>query len=300
MRLNFFCILCLFFLVPSISTAQQFSFGPVNGINLSNIRGDLKYDQWKARPGPVNGLFLKTPLLGNWLSVRTGAEYISFYYKRQQTPTYYPNEFWRMNGLPGPGSSVVPENSIIMPPYYTTNTIDWHFLRIPLMLEWKTPGRISFGFGAGAHYSFLMNDEFTGKDKELKSDEYREENFPQSTDWGWILSSSLSYQVNNQWNLFLEGRTTWGKEVYMENPERKNGASELLFGVGYSPFTRQKTSRFGTFTGERIELLPHAGISFSNSTHEDEKKHYATLPGFNTGISVKYKTDSVFSFISGA
>ncbi|MFW5822425.1 MAG: hypothetical protein ACOCU7_03470 [Tangfeifania sp.] len=66
------------------------------------------------------------------------------------------------------------------------------------------PSGLSFGFGAGAHYSFLKNDEFTGKDKKLHSEEYREENFPPATDWGWILSSSLNYAVTSRCNIFLE------------------------------------------------------------------------------------------------
>ena len=86
------------------------------------------------------------------------------------------------------------QHSIIGPA--SSNHWDYHFLRVPLVLEWKTPGRLSFGYGVGAYCQFLMNDEFTGKDKELVSEEFREERFPPATDWGWIMSASLGYSIN--------------------------------------------------------------------------------------------------------
>ena len=177
---------------------------------------------------------------------------------------------------------------------------EYHFLRVPLMLEWKTPGRLSFGFGAGAHYSFLINDEFTGKDKELHSEEFREANFPHGTDWSWLLSASLNYAVNSRWNIFLEGCTTYGKEVSLESVDGKNGSTELLLGVGFSPFSKPMKEQEGPAPGRRIEILPHAGISFSKSADPDKKSDYAVLPGLNSGVSVKFRVDTAFSLVSGA
>ena len=148
-----------------------------------------------------------------WLTLRTGAEFTSFYYQERWNYTnYYTDPVpWDISYS---SSSFMPGGCIIGPSSPTK--WEYHFLRVPLMLEWKTPGRLSFGFGAGAHYSFLINDEFTGKDKELHSEEFREANFPHGTDWSWLLSASLNYAVNSRWNIFLEGRTTYGKEVSLE------------------------------------------------------------------------------------
>ena len=277
------------------SKAQELSFGPVSGINFSNLRGEMNYNTWSAKPGPVNGIFTKITL-GNWLALRTGAEFTSFnYQKKWNYSNYYtgpvPTDF-------SYSSSIAPGGCIIGPS--SPSNHDYHFLRVPLILEWKTPGRLSFGFGAGAHYSFLINDEFTGKDKELHSEEYREENFPPGTDWGWMLSASLNYAVSNRWSIFLEGRTTYGKEVYIENVEGKNGSSELLFGVGFSPFSTPKNEKNGDVLGRRIEIMPHAGISYSKSADPDKKNDYASLPALNSGVSVKFKTDTLFSLITGA
>lgn len=279
------------------STAQELTFGPVSGINFSNLRGEMTYNTWNANPGPVNGIFAKTTL-GNWLALRTGAEFTSFYYQEKWNYTdYYTGPVpWTSSDYSL--SSITPGGCIIGPSPPTK--WDYHFLRLPLMLEWKTPGRLSFGFGTGAYYSFLMNDEFTGKDKELHSDEYLEENFPPATDWGWILSASLNYSISNRWNIFLESRTTYGKEVYIEYMEGKNGSTELLLGVGFSPFSKTERNKTELLPGRRIEIMPHAGISFSKSADPDKKDDYALLPALNSGVSVRFKLDSAFSLISGA
>jgi len=285
----------MFFGFYLYSTAQELTFGPVNGINFSNLRGEMAYNTWSAKPGPVNGIFIKTTL-GNWLMLRTGAEFTSFYYQEKWKYTSYYTGAVPMD-ISYSNSSFTPGGCIIVPS--SPAKWDYHFLRVPLMLEWKTPGRLSFGFGAGAHYSFLMNDEFTGKDKELHSEEYREENFPPSADWGWMLSASLNYAISKQWNIFLEGRTTYGEEVYLENVDGKNGSAELLFGMGFSPFSKPAKKYEGPAPGRRLEILPHTGISFSKSADPDKKSNYAVLPGFNSGVSVKFRVDTAFSFISG-
>jgi hypothetical protein len=295
MRFQFVLSIILLSGFHLFSAAQELTFGPVSGINFSNLQGEMTYNTWNAKPGPVSGIFTKATL-GNWLALRTGAEFTSFYYQERWNYTNY---------YTGPvpmeisySSSIAPGGCIIGPSAPAKR--DYHFLRVPLMLEWKTPGRLSFGFGAGAHYSFLVNDEFTGKDKELHSDEYREENFPPATDWGWMLSASLNYAVNSRWNIFLEGRTTYGKEVYLESVDGKNGSTELLLGVGFSPFSKPVKEQEGPAPGRRLEILPHAGISFSKSADPDKKSDYAVLPGLNSGVSVKFRVDTAFSLVSGA
>jgi hypothetical protein len=295
MRFKFVLLVILFSGLHLFSVAQELTFGPVSGINFSNLRGEMTYNSWSAKPGPVNGIFAKTTL-GNWLALKTGAEFTSFYYQERWNYTgYYTGIVPTDNSYSS--SSFAPGGCIIGPP--SPNSWDFHFLRVPLMLEWKTPGRLSFGFGAGAHYSFLLNDEFTGKDKDLHSEEFREENFPPGTDWGWLLSASLNYAVNSRWNIFLEGRTTYGKEVYLESDKGKNGSSELLFGVGFSPFSKPAKAQDGPIPGRRLEMMPHVGISFSKSIDPDKKSDYAALPALNSGIAVKFKPDSAFSIISG-
>lgn len=296
MRFKFVLLVILFSGLHLFSVAQELTFGPVSGINFSNLRGEMTYNSWSAKPGPVNGIFAKTTL-GNWLALRTGAEFTSFYYQERWNYTSYYTGIVPTD-ISYSSSSVMPGGCIIGPP--SPAKWDYHFLRVPLMLEWKTPGKLSFGFGAGVHYSFLLNDEFTGKDKDLHSEEFREENFPPGTDWGWMLSASLNYSISNRWNIFLEGRTTYGKEVYLESVEGKNGFSELMFGVGFSPFSKPAKAQDGPMPGRRLEILPHAGISFSKSADPDKKSDYAVLQGINSGVSVKFLVDTAFSLVSGA
>ncbi len=293
--------ICLLFLVLLVINghlyAQELSVGPVSGINFSNLRGDLIYDTWSAKTGPVGGIFARFSF-GNWLALRSGAEFTSFYYQENRPrANYYSNP----NPILIPAyssSSIVPGGCIIGPSYPVA--LDYHFLRLPLLLEWSTPGRLSFGFNAGVYYSFLVNDEYTGKDKELYAREYQEDNFPPENDWGWMLSTTLDFSITEKWNVFLEGRTTYGKEIYYSSVEGKNGSTELLFGVGFSPFARPEREHSYRRIGRRIEVMPHTGVSFSKSVASKKKDDYAFLPALNSGVFIKFKIDSIFSLISGA
>src|SRR5690554_6775236 len=88
MRFKFILSFFLLTGIQMLSSAQKLTFGPVNGINFSNLRGEMTYNSWSAKPGPVNGIFAKTTL-GNWLALKTGAEFTSFYYQERWNYTGY-------------------------------------------------------------------------------------------------------------------------------------------------------------------------------------------------------------------
>jgi hypothetical protein len=135
-----FSVLVLLFIF-SFSFGQKLTIGTENGINFSNIHGNVKSGKWTGLPGPVNGLYLKHPL-GNWFSVQSGVNFTTLYYSNNVSPYYYGDYYYSY--YPYLSSSMLPSD--IAPPYrnyYTENT-RFSFLRVPLQLKFKTPGRLIF------------------------------------------------------------------------------------------------------------------------------------------------------------
>lgn len=288
----------IFLLSTSISNAQRFSFGIENGINYSNIRKKFDYERFESQPGPVNGIFAKYEV-GNWFVLQSGVNHTSIYFNETQYQHYY-DDYWMYSS-----SSYYPVSSSsslsIAPPHYSTqSTNKYSFLRIPLLVKFRTPGRLNFEIGGGYYYAFLTNDEFRGKDKDRFDKEYREDNFPDMTDWGWILESSVNYNINNQWSIFVSGKLTYGKEEYFENVEGKMGSTELTFGFGYNPFTKQKDFVRNDSLGHRISILPHTGINISRVRSKKNKGEYNSSIGFSSGVSIQLSFENSISILTGA
>lgn len=286
----------LFFVLlfyPAFS--QSFTTGIESGINFSNIRKDLDSDRFKSEQGPITGIFLKYEL-GNWFSVKTGVNHTVFSFN-EKNYYYYPPGFYPFSS----SSFWMPSlsSSSIAPSYFRYEQNDYSFLRIPLMITFKTSGRINVEFGGGISYAILTNDEFRGKDAKLFDKEYRDEHFPPMNDLEWVLGSSVNYNINDRWSLFVSGKVIYGEKEYFENIKGKIGSTELSFGAGYKLFA-PKSEIIPDSLGKRISILPHSGfnISKANSKNNKNKYHYST--GFSSGISLKYDMGQNFSLLSGA
>jgi hypothetical protein len=296
-KLSTLFVVLLFGIHPSI--AQNFSVGIESGINFSNINKSLDFDRYRSQPGPVNGMFIKYNL-GNWFVVQSGINHTTFYFSEIGNNQYYPSnsDMWHLSS-----SSYSPVSSLsyfIPPPNYY-NQSKFSFLRVPLFFKFKTPGKVYVELGGGAYYSFLTNDEFRGKDKNFYNKEYREENFPPMNDWGWILSSTINYNINSKWHVFINGQITTGKEEYVENVEGKMGSTELTFGVGYRPFLSDNQIQSNDSLGKRIRIIPHAGIVISNARNSYENgSQYKSSVGFSSGISLNFNVGDFTSLMSGA
>lgn len=285
-------IICFTFLWLTVQPvfAQKLTFGIENGINYSNLRKKFDYDRFASRPGPVNGLVVKYGL-GSRLVLQSGVNHTSYYFEEHRY-LYY-------DYMSAPSSSYIPglSSSIIAPPgsFYQEST-KYSFLRIPMLVKFRTPGRVNFEVGAGAYYAILTNDEYRGKDRDKYTEEYRDENFPKMNDWGWILASSVTYNINDKWCVFASGQLTYGHEKYIENAEGKMGSSEISAGIGYKPFGARQTP---DTTGQKISVLPHAGINISQAGSSENKSHYKSSVGFSTGVSLMFLTDNAVSFVTG-
>ncbi len=293
----------LFILLLSLSSfAQEISFGLESGINFSNINGDLRSGKWDSQKGPVNGFYTKY-LFGNWFAVQSGASFVTHYYKHISGNNYYPNPYPTDYYHYLSSSSYALSSDHSYYPYYSNNNWEFNFIRIPLLLKFKTPGKLRFEFGTGPYYSFFVNDEFTGKDKEFYINQYGDNNLLPANDWGWIFSAGLNYSVTDRFDVNLSAQTTKGKEVYIENVEGKNGSTEIILGVGYKLFP-SKTKRLSTkikndSIGNRVKLLPHSGIILPTAVTSESTETYSNSLGFTAGMSLEFVFQKDLSLISG-
>lgn len=288
-----FC-LSIFLFSVGIGYAQKLTIGIENGINFSNISKTFDYNRFKSEQGPVNGIFAKYQL-GNWFMLQSGINHATIHFN--ETGNHYYKDYW-INSSSSYYDPMLSSSSIA--PYYYSTSNKYSFLRVPLLIKFRTPGRVNFEIGGGYYYSFLTNDEFRGKDRDLYDKEYRDKNFPDMTDWGWILASSVNYNINNKWSIFASGQITYGKEEYFENVEGKMGSTELTFGIGYKPFTKQNEFVRSDTLGQRISILPHTGINISRAKSDNNKGEYSSSVGFSSGVSLKFSFDKNVSIITGA
>ena len=283
-----FFLFCSLFVTP-----QSLSVGIENGINFSNLRKDFDYNRFKSNSGPVNGLFVAWDF-GNWFSLKSGINHTVYHVSEKNssyyTPGYYfsPSSYWE--------SSL---SSAISSIYYHDYYSKLNFLRFPLLLTFKTPGRVQTEFGAGLYYAILTNDEYRGKDASLFDKEYRNEYFPPLNDHGFILYSSVGYQLSQKWNLFTSARVTYGKKEYFEQVKGRTGSTELIFGVGYKPFSN-KIKQPSDSLGQKLSVIPHGGINISRTKSSKNKDKYKSSAGFSSGISLKVRLDKNVSVFSGA
>jgi len=290
---HYFLFFFLFsFLTPAL--AQNFMFGIENGVNYSNIHQSQGTDQIDGLPGPVNGIFVKFEPL-KWMVLQSGINHTTSYFN-QKNYYYYSDYYMR-----GYASYTIPDlsSSMFAPPSYNFKNQNFSFLRIPLLLKLKTGGRLSAEFGGGVYYAIVTNDEFRGKDSEIYTEEYMNNNFPPLNDWGSIVAGSLNFQINNHWSVFAAGQVTNAKSYFLKSNMGKIGSSEFTFGVGYSPFGYEYFTQQIDSVPSKVVLSPHAGVLISMAHTSDNNENYKNKPGFSGGVSVKWMLDYTISFNSG-
>ncbi|MBN1822132.1 MAG: outer membrane beta-barrel protein [Prolixibacteraceae bacterium] len=292
-----FSLLLLLFLCNSVLYSQKITIGIENGINFSNIFGDIKNGKWDSETGSVNGIYSQFNI-SDWLAFQTGTSYISCYYNKYSKYYYYTDYF--ASSYADLYSSIAPSSHY----YYSSSGWNFNFLRIPFFMKFKTPGRLSFAMGGGPYYSFLVNDEFTGKNRNLYEEDYDEDNFPENHDWGWMLNSSLSYSFNSNIEIRLSAQTSKGKKTFLEDYEGKNGSTEFTLGIGYN-IGASKENGFSKkmnndSTKTRVEILPFSGIVISRTSNPDYRKKYLGSTGSTAGVLVKMALDNTVSFVTGA
>jgi hypothetical protein len=232
-----------------------------------------------------------------WLVLQSGVNVATHYFSQNIYNYYYPDYYWLSSSSYHPPTY---SSSSFAPPTYSYNESKFSFLRIPLLVKFKTPGRLSAEFGGGAYYAILINDEYRGKDKDIRTEEYQDEQFPPLNDWGWIMAGSLNYGITDRWNIFVTGQITTGHEIYIDNVEGKIGSTEFTFGVGYKPFKKSTTHVQNDSLGQKIKIIPHTGINFSNTKSTENKEEYLSTTGLSAGVSLSFLIGPNVSLLTGA
>ncbi|MDP3914307.1 MAG: outer membrane beta-barrel protein [Bacteroidota bacterium] len=288
------------FMYPRETKAQRFTFGEYTGVNFSNLHGNLTSNKWESKAGPSAGFFIEYKL-GRLFAVQSEIGFISQYYemKTYEQKNYYPV------GIPYDySSSYQPISGRIAPPYYELSNWDFSFLRFPLILKYQTPTRLQLGAGGGLFYSVLMNDERT-KAERKSGLESGHPVYPSTHDWGYLFVADLSYPVTKELRLFLAGRLSTGKKVFIERYSAKNGASELLFGIKFTPERRDPKvqEKYNISVPDtsfsRCYLKSGLGVTMAWNPVKKLLGNYSEKFGANAGLIFGYRLDKTVSLQTG-
>jgi hypothetical protein len=291
------CICAILATFTVTSFAQKLSFGEYTGINFSNLHGNLTSNKWVSKTGPSAGLSVEYNL-GRLFSVQTEIGFINLYYemKSYDQKYSYPIVYPMDDVYHGYSNTWYP----VSEPY----NFDFSFLRFPLLIKYKTPTRLQLGIGAGVFYSVLLNDKLAKAERNA-AEKDNHNIYPPTHDWGYIVSADLSYPVTNNLKLYLAGRLTTGQKVFIESYKAKNGASELNFGLKYtpqrksikSPISLKSSARDSSIT--RCYIIPATGVIMSWNSSGTKPGNYSGKFGPNVGMIFGYRLDKSVSLQTG-
>lgn len=255
---------------------QKINIGLLSGTNFSDIHERNKDDQyyrWKTKKGPVSG-FLLSYSLNRFISLNTEFNYSTIYYEKKSQIDYY--YYW----------------PIINPT--TSKEFQLSIYRIPAYLKCNTPGKLKFEMSAGAYISFLENYESDFWSSELGSSK---------KDWGYFYSAGFSYSINNNINMFLNGRYITGRQNYELGGDCKLASYELIFGIGYSglfqKIENQKVLKTKNDTlSDRLFFKYKVGFNSSWIRNEEHQKYFTKNNSLMAGVSLKYKFGKTFAWIA--
>ncbi|MFN8257398.1 MAG: outer membrane beta-barrel protein [Bacteroidales bacterium] len=280
MNKYFFIILGIILCGFTNISAQKFSLGGYSGLNFSNLNNEPTSGKWKSMPGPQTGISANYHI-SKAFYLNSGLDFYTLYYNYND---YYSGYWWEYLS-----SKVIPPyyNSMIMPPYnYYQRDWSLSYLRLPLLLGLKTPGKFSFEFSAGMYYSWLIGDN-------LRHDQQQ---FP-STDYGYIFLHGFTYTFDNNLQIGANLQYFFGREK-LEAIEGKNAATSVCFKLGY---------RFGgnqNETSDKDSISPFFFIGYSAGATMSvnagtNSSLYKPGAGYNLSLSLIYHKTKGVSFETG-
>jgi hypothetical protein len=299
LRTSFVCAILAAISVTSF--AQRVSFGEYTGINFSNLHGNLTSNKWVSKPGPSAGFFVEYNLTRSF-SVQTEIGFLTHYYEAKSYRTSNNPITLYTSNL----SSYAPlwSSERLIVPHNEQNKWDFSFLRFPLILKYKTPTRLQLGLGTGVFYSMLMNDDLTKEDRN-NAEKDGQTVYPPTHDWGYSFSADLSYPLTDQLRLFLSGRLSTGRKVFIEEYRAKNGATEVLFGIKFTPKLGQKLKpeiikpTETDSSPSRCYIIPKAGVTMAWNSGKTKMGNYSGIFGPNAGFTFGYRLDKTVSLQTG-
>ena len=295
------CICTILATFPTTSFAQKLSFGEFTGINFSNLYGNLTSKKWVPKAGLSSGFFMEY-CLNRSFSVQTEIGLLTHHYGIKS----YDYIRIKAGNLPAnySGSSSFQTLSSNLSSNRESNIWDFSFLRFPLFLKYNTSTRLKLGMGGGVFYSILTKGGTTESERN-NAEKYGYDIYPPTHDWGYLLLADLSYPVANRFRIFVSGRLSTGKKVFIEQYRAKNGAEELLFGIKYTPGSVQnaRTDNWQQSDPDtsfsHVYIKPVIGITMAWNSEKKKLGNYAGNTGPNTGLIVGYRLDKTVSLQTG-
>jgi opacity protein-like surface antigen len=289
------CICLLLAAISATSFAQKFSFGEYSGVNFSNVHGNLLENKWLPKVGPNAGLFAEYSLT-KFFSLQTEVGYISHYYEMKTYNNQYTGPIYYDDLIHNYSSPY------IYNPYYQ-DKYDFSFLRIPLLIKYKTPTRLQLAIGGGLYYSILLNDDLTNTERDAAKKEDRRI-YPPTHDWGYLFAADLSYPITKEIRFFVTSRLATGQKVFIESLKGKNGSSEIGFGIKYTPKSKKESfkeveANVQDSSKTRCYIKPVMGILLGWNSSSTKPGNYSTNLGSTAGLAFDYRLDNTVSLQTG-
>ena len=261
--------------------SQRTTFGILNGINYSDINNSSVTGKWQSMTGPLAGLYFNYKL-NKFLALNTEINYLTLYYqyKSYHNPYYYPLEYHLSSSI------------MCYAPLPPNQTWSFSYLRLPVMLKFYTPTRLSFHLSAGGYISqMIANNRYYYPDTQ--------ENNNIETDFGLMFASGISYNLMNKLNLNLEIRYAAGKSQIMFNEDGMNGDMEISLGVGYTFLSKKKKEKFSSASfpdtlTPKLSVKYSAGANISQNFGKNKEKYVEGI-GFTGGLSLIYHPNKTVS-----
>ena len=257
--------------------AQKLTVGTGSGINFSDIHTAETSGNWKPKPGPSAGLFVRwsmTPVLG----LQGGLDYATVYYEHHpyvtdQGPIFYPMSY----------SSMYPDPRIIMIPY--TENFNLSFLNIPLQVTLTLPSVPSMTIGAGMYWSSVIDQD--------RNNFYTIAEFSPESDYGYIYSLTLDHPVTERLNIFASGRYLTGRKQFYDGRDYRHGYSELVAGLsirlGGGTGEEDPSGDAGQDLNEDIRLSWFAGTAVSWNSGNVTDAGYTAYTGPSAGFYAGFR-----------
>lgn len=272
-------LLLLFNFTATELYPQKFYLGAGSGINVSDLHSTTTYGHWKNKPGPSAGLLAgwqMTPTLG----LNAGVDYSTVYYEyHRYDQTYYPDGIYLMYP------------SIWMPPYINNlESANYSFVTLPLQLTVTIPTRPQLTLGAGAYYSFLV-------DQDTDYGWYYDPDDSLRNDYGYTYMMRLDYPLLENIDLFVRGRYNTGRRFLTAVPDSKHGSTDLTIGlicrlgrtgdegVGAKEDAKEDAGE----VNEDIYLTWRTGVNLSWNSGDILKEKYSSYAGPSAGFAMNFR-----------
>ncbi len=274
----------------AVSYSQKFTAGFYSGINLSDLHGQGIGGKWSYKPGPVQGLNLGYSI-NKTIGLETGLNFSTTYYEHKPSlfpPVYYPIYYYPANIAPNYN-------------YYGENvTMDFRFLRIPLLIQVTLPLEFQFKMRGGIFFSHLM-------DYSIKDNSYYypyEQEKPVKNDFGYMFSSGISYPLGNNLKATFDIGYIAGKKKFIEDMLYRHGSSEYTFGISYNGFGRDKDKIYNDInkndsSSHNISLAFKGGISYSWIQPLNDETNSYGYSGPSVGFYLKIPFGQGMDFQTG-